>query len=201
MVDFCVLPLYNIGDYWNEDKDITMKEPVTQDELEAARSGDEAALAFIITRHMPFIRKFAHKAVRPGLDFEDAVQEGIIGLFSAIENYEVSRDVTFNTYSSVCIHNAILSAQKAAGRKKHSPLNYSVPIPENQSIPGPEDSTIASEQVSLAMEKIKNKLSSTEKTVLALFLDGFSYEEIARTLGKTQKSVENSLTRARRKLK
>lgn len=178
-----------------------MDTSITPAQLQAARNGDETALAAILAREMPVIRRMARKAVRPGLDFDDAVQEGIIGLFSAIENYEENREVNFGTYAGVCVHNAILSARKAAGRKKHAPLNYSVPIPENQSTPGPEESAIASEQLALAMELARTRLSALEMTVLALHLEGLSYEQIAHTLGRTTKAVENALVRARRKLK
>lgn len=178
-----------------------MKDAISQSELKAAREGNEAALASIIAREMPLIRRFARRAVRPGLEFEDAVQEGIIGLFRAIETYAPGRGAGFDTYASVCIQRAILSAQRSASRKKHAPLNQSVPIPEEQSIPGPEDTAIANEQMSQTLQKARTQLSSLEKEVLALYLDGFSYDEIAKKLGKSQKTVDNALLRVRRKLR
>ncbi|MDL2293860.1 sigma-70 family RNA polymerase sigma factor [Ruminococcaceae bacterium OttesenSCG-928-D13] len=178
-----------------------MKEAVPTAQIEAARQGSEADLASIIARYMPFIRRTARRHTGPGLDFDDAVQEGLIGLFSAIETWQPGGRAGFSTYAGVCIQNAILSARKAAGRKKHRPLNTSVPIPDGQSIPGPEEAAIASEQVNLTMEKAKAVLSPMEKTVLLLYLDGFSYRQIAQAIGKPEKSVENALGRVRRKLR
>lgn len=169
--------------------------------LRAARNGDEQALAAIIAKEMPVIRWFARRAVRPGLDFDDAVQEGLIGLFRAIEVFDTKKEASFSTYASVCIKNAVVSAGKSASRLKHSPLNHSVPIPEEQSIPGPEEQTIANEQVSLTLEKARTQLSPLEKNVLRYFLDGFSYQEIGEKLAITPKAVDNALVRLRRKLK
>lgn len=176
-----------------------MNEPILPGELEEARQGNDAAMAAIIARHMPFIRRCARHAVRPGLEFDDAVQEGIIGLFNAIQTYSTSGGASFATYASVCIQRSILSAQRSASRKKHAPLNQSVPIPATQSIPGPEDDAIANEQASQALQHAR--LSPLEKDVLALRLDGFSYEEIAQKLGKNQKTIDNALLRVRQKMR
>lgn len=177
-----------------------MKNTPTPAQVQAAREGDEKALAAIITYFMPTLTYQAHRATRPGLDFDDAVQEGIIGLFRAIKTYRCGQDASFTTYANVCLRNSIASAQKAAGRRKHAPLNYSVPIPENQSIPGPEETAIASEQVALALRMVHDRLSPLEIRVLGCYLEGLSYNQIAKRLGKTPKSVENALARARRKL-
>ncbi len=178
-----------------------MKERITGAEIRAAKERDEAALASIIARQMPTIRRLARQATTPGLDFEDAVQEGLIGLFNAIGHYDESNAASFSTYASACIQNAILSARKAAGRKKHEPLNRSVPISDEQSIPGPEEETIANEQVSRTLEKAQAVLSRFEKEVLHYYLLGMSYDEIAQVLQKDTKAIDNALSRIRRKLK
>lgn len=174
---------------------------VTYSEIEAARAGNEPALASIIARRMDFIRRTASRASVPGLDVEDAVQEGLIGLFHAIENYRPSSNASFATYSSICIRNAIATARRAAGRKKHAPLNQSIPLSENESIPGPEDQAILNEQISITLNRIRTNLSPKEKAVLRFALAGYPMKEIAKKLGLTQKSVENALLRARRKLR
>lgn len=178
-----------------------MKENVTPEEIEQARSGNEPALAAIIAKEMPLIRRLARRASRPGLDFDDAVQEGLIGLFRAIQQFNPQGGASFSTFAAVCVQNAITGAQRSAGRKKHAPLNQSVPIPQNQSIPGPEEQAIASEQVSLTLEKVRTSLSGFEKKVLRLVLVGYSNAQIAHRLGKDKKSIENALLRARRKLR
>lgn len=178
-----------------------MKEATRPAQLEAARRGSEAATAAIITRFMPYIRHYSRLATAPGLDFDDAVQEGLIGLFSAIQHYSDGQAATFTTYALVCVQNSITSARRAASRKKHSPLNYSVPISDTHSIPGPEEATIANEQVSLTLEKARTTLSPMEKTVLRLYLDGYSYQQIAQKIARTEKAVDNALLRVRRKLR
>ena len=115
-----------------------MKDDVLSMQIEQARNGDEQAIAGLIARQMPQIRSLAAKAVRPGLDFDDAVQEGIIGLFSALETFDAQKGAAFATYANVCVQNAIVSAVRAAGRSKHAPLNTSVPYTETESTPGPE---------------------------------------------------------------
>ena len=108
-----------------------MKDDVLSMQIEQARNGDEQAIAGLIARQMPQIRSLAAKAVRPGLDFDDAVQEGIIGLFSALETFDAQKGAAFATYANVCVQNAIVSAVRAAGRSKHAPLNTSVPYTEH----------------------------------------------------------------------
>ncbi len=178
-----------------------MKKQTSNTELQAAKKQDEAALAAIIARHMAVIRYFAYRAVSPGLDFDDALQEGLIGLFRAIEQYDKNQNASFSTYANVCIRNAIFAAQKAATRKKHAPLNQSVPIPAEQSTPGPEEEAIQNEQLSLVIEKVQTRLSPLEKQVLRCYLNGLSYQEIGLKLGKSPKAIDNALSRLRRKLK
>ncbi|WP_367924428.1 sigma-70 family RNA polymerase sigma factor [uncultured Ruthenibacterium sp.] len=166
-----------------------------------ARAGDEPALAALITWQMPAIRALASRAVCPGLAFDDAVQEGLIGLFHAIENFDADGCASFSTYANVCVQNAITDAQRAATRRKHAPLNESVPLDAEGQTPGPEEQTEAQEAYSSMLHSIATRLSAREKQVLALFLDGCSYGEIAARLNLSQKAVDNALQRVRAKLK
>lgn len=177
-----------------------MTEPIPTAQLAAAKAGNEAALAALIARFMPVVRRYARRAAGPGLDFEDAVQEGIIGLFAAIESWRPGQGAGFPTYATVCIRNAVATAQKAARRKKHAPLNQSVPIPDNESVPGPEQRAIDAEQLQLVLQRARDSLSPLEKQVLRLYLDGYSYAEIAGRLNRSSKTVDNALARIRRKL-
>ena len=174
-----------------------MKDDVLSMQIEQARNGDEQAIAGLIARQMPQIRSLAAKAVRPGLDFDDAVQEGIIGLFSALETFDAQKGAAFATYANVCVQNAIVSAVRAAGRSKHAPLNYT----ETESTPGPEELVMQSERYTQTMQSIDTRLSALEKQVLALFLDGNSYSAIAKRLNVSEKAVDNALQRVRAKLK
>ncbi len=166
-----------------------------------AKQGDETELAKIITNLMPIIYHYAKSFTAKGLDCDDLVQEGIIGLFTAIEKYDSNNTASFKTFSVVCIRNAMVSAVRSATRKKHSPLNSSVPIDENQMVDGPEQITIEKESYKIAVKKINKKLSKFEKNVLTLFLDNYKYKQIAIKLDCTEKAVDNALYRIRQKLK
>ena len=104
--------------------------PLLDQDLPArAQQGDENALAALIARMMPAIRKGAAECTAPGLDFDDAVQEGLIGLFHAVRGFDPAAGQTFTAYAAACIRHAQQDARRAALRKKHAPLNYSVPLP------------------------------------------------------------------------
>ncbi|MFQ8832272.1 MAG: sigma-70 family RNA polymerase sigma factor [Ruthenibacterium lactatiformans] len=113
-----------------------MKDDVLSMQIEQARNGDEQAIAGLIARQMPQIRSLAAKAVRPGLDFDDAVQEGIIGLFSALETFDAQKGAAFATYANVCVQNAIVSAVR--GGTAACAANTSVPYTETESTPAPK---------------------------------------------------------------
>lgn len=176
---------------------------ITRQTLAKAKKGDEPALAAILAHTMPMVRRAAAMGVCPGLEFDDALQEGIIGLFNAIRTYDVEKGITFDTYASACVQNAVLSARRKAGRNKHNPLNNSVPLTEEQtsSLPGPEELAIRQEDYAHTVQAIENKLSLLEQDVLGLFLQGLTYTQIAERLGRTPKTVENALFRLRRKLR
>lgn len=169
--------------------------------IRRARGGDEAALAGLIAGYMPVIRRFARAAACPGLDFEDAVQEGYIGLFYAVNSFCENGQASFSTYAAVCIRNAVLTARRAALRKKHQPLSEAVLLNEQQALPGPEEQMILREQLRETIRGINTKLTGFEKRALLLSLRGRSYAEIASELSKSPKAVDNALVRVRRKLR
>ena len=171
------------------------------EQIEQARRGDEQALAAVLRRQMPQIRTLAAKAVGPGLDYDDAVQEGLIGLLAALRTFREEKGAAFSTYANACVQNAIASAVRNAQRKKHAPLKTSVPYTEQESTPGPEELLMQSERYNQTMQSIDTRLSAMEKQVLALFLDGCSYSVIAKRLEITEKAVDNALQRVRLKLK
>lgn len=170
-------------------------------DIKLARDGDEQAMAALIAMLLPVINGTAASSICPGLDFEDAAQEGTIALFHAVKTFDVSGGANFKTYASVCIRNAITSAVRTATRNKHAPLNTSVPLNETEAVPGPEEILLSNERYSTAMHTIDTQLSALEKQVLARFLDGESYASIAHVLGVPEKAVDNALQRVRAKLK
>lgn len=170
-------------------------------DLRAAKNGDEQALAVVVASALPVIRHMAAAAAVPGLDHDDVVQEGLVGLFGALQTYRKDGGAGFATYAAACIQNAIASAQKSAGRKKHQLLSRSLPLADDALSPSPEDAVIASEQVASVLNRARSVLSPFEKEVLLLYLDGYPLRDIAAKLGKTPKSAGNALSRVRRKLK
>ena len=178
-----------------------MDKNIEDNRLIEAKNGDEAALAALIAKYMPMIRKYSVTLTMPGLDFDDAVQEGYIGLFHAVKTYDEFKGASFTTYATTCIRNAIFSAARSAGRKKHSPLNGYVPLSDNATVLGPEEVTIIKEQYTQAITDINTKLSSFEKSALLLSIYGESYSEIATKLGKSPKAVDNALSRVRQKIR
>lgn len=173
------------------------------DLLVRAQQGDEAALAALIAHMMPVIRKGAVNFRAPGLDFEDAVQEGLIGLFQALRGYRPAGETPFAAYAAVCIRHAQQDAQRAALRKKHAPLNFSVPLPDAESVPqpGPEELAIEGERYADTLRRIRTQLSSLERRALVANLHGQPADQTAHDLGTTPKAVANALARARRKLR
>lgn len=171
--------------------------------LTRAQQGEETALAALIARMMPVIRKGAAACQAPGLDFEDAVQEGLIGLFQAVRAYRPTGGTPFAPYAAACIRHAQQDARRAALRKKHAPLNFSVPLPDAENIPqpGPEELAIQGERYADTLHRMQTDLSALERRALVASVHGQPVAHTARELGVTPKTVANALARARRKLR
>ena len=180
-----------------------------------AASGDRVAEEALVKRHNRLVRICARPYFLAGGDSEDLIQEGMIGLLSAIRGFDPGRDASFRTYAEVCIRNRLRSAIKAAARDKHAPLNRSVsfgnplfdgnPEPyaygtDHQRVENPEDVVIGREEHQDRMKALTSQLSGFEKEVLSLYLGGLSYTEIATQVGKPPKSVDNAVQRIRRKV-
>jgi len=157
---------------------------------------------------MPYIKKRASRIKSVGLAYEDLVQEGLIGLLNAIDRFDETKGAAFETFAITCIDNRILSALRADARKKNQPLNNYISIFDDTEQPlytpdssSPENLVIIREEIKNIQNNIRENLSSFEKKVLALYLDGYSYLAISELLSSSPKSVDNALQRARRKLK
>lgn len=175
-----------------------------------AQNGDSQAEEHLIRRYMDDIRGKCHIYFIAGADSEDVIQEGMIGLFKAIQSYSEDREASFRTYANVCINRQILTAIRNASRNKHAPLNNSISLDE-----GGEESELlsvtdyADEPENILMEKNlaeliwdagSDVLSSFEKKVLEEYLRGEGYPAIASKLGKNTKSIDNAMQRIRRKI-
>lgn len=183
-----------------------------------ARDGDEKAENFLLKKYKDFVRSKARAYFLVGGDSDDLIQEGMIGLYNAIGHYDESMASSFMTYAAICINNKLISAVSADGRQKNAPLNGYVSIyssitdetgeeaslsdvlPDTENI-NPEAIILNEEQEKLTINRFLGKLSALEKEILSYYMEGMSYSEIAKLIGKTEKSVDNAIQRIRLKMR
>ena len=182
------------------------------------REGESDIIEYIMDKYKNLVRNKAKSMYILGADSEDLIQEGMIGLFKAVRDYDSGRDASFYTFADLCISRQMYTAVQASNRQKHKPLNtyisfYSVnregEDQEKELIEtlasvqdkNPEDVMIDRENVILLEQTIERELSSFEKQVLDLYLTGMGYVQIARVLGKDEKSTDNALQRIKNKIK
>ena len=182
--------------------------------IEKLRAGDEEIADYIMEKYKPLVRKKTNAMYLIGGETEDLIQEGMIGLFKAMRDYNAEKASSFFSFAELCITRQIYSALEASNRKKHNPLNNYVSFSAQEDAEGVhlEDvissQTISPEQIMIEKEvkqeffaRLEEKLSTMEKKVLYLYLEGYSYTQIAESMGKTPKSIDNSLQRIRGKIK
>ncbi|MEK0285418.1 RNA polymerase sporulation sigma factor SigH [Caldifermentibacillus hisashii] len=184
--------------------------------VEMVHKGDSEALDFLIHKYRQFVRAKARSYFLIGADREDIVQEGMIGLFKAIRDYKDDKSSSFKAFAELCITRQIITAIKTATRQKHIPLNSYVSLDkpvydeesdrtlmdmltETKSL-DPEELIINQEEFDHIEIKMAELLSDLEREVLALYLDGQSYQEISGELNRHVKSIDNALQRVKRKL-
>lgn len=162
--------------------------------------GDKNAWEELYERYKPVVRKISRRFFLTGGDAEDLVQEGMCGLFSAVNGY---RDTggSFGAYASACIRNKILDAVKKNNGDKIKAINNPYPIETAEKFaPGnPEDEVITQEGARELLKKMKEVLSGLELEALKMYIDGMSMSEISSALGVNLKSVDNALNRAKTK--
>ena len=175
--------------------------------IKQCRLGDQAALDYIMNKYKPLVIKKARTMFLMGGEAEDLIQEGMIGLFKAVQDYQLNKDVTFYTFAKLCIDRQIYSAVTSAGRKKHGPLNGYVSLNDSSSFEdydrffvNPEETVIDRERMSIIAEKLSDRLSSLEQSVFKLYMEGYGYAQMAERLGKKEKSIDNALHRIKSKL-
>ena len=181
------------------------------------RAGDERCVELLLSRYRNFARSKARAYFLAGSDKEDVVQEGMIGLFKAIRDFDLSQDTPFRAFAELCISRQILTAIKTANRQKHQPLNSSVSLDAPaygdddssssvgdhliaSTITDPVEFVISAEEIEAIRDNMTETLTELEGDVLRLYMDGKSYEEIAGALGNHVKSIDNALQRIKRKL-
>ncbi len=181
------------------------------------RSGDERGVEILLGRYRNFARSKARSYFLAGSDKEDVVQEGMIGLFKAIRDFDLAQDTPFRAFAELCISRQILTAIKTANRQKHQPLNSSVSLDAPAygdddsgssvgdfliapTLTDPVEFVISAEEIEAIRDNMTETLTELEGDVLRLYMDGKSYEEIAVVLGNHVKSIDNALQRIKRKL-
>ena len=184
------------------------------------RDGDGKVIDYIIEKYKDLVRKKAGSMFILGADKEDLIQEGMIGLYKAVRDYDPGRDASFYTFADLCVSRQMYKAVEAGNRKKHLPLNSYVSIYDDEndknssgdgvnilemilseSGKSPEDVVIDKEQTRQLEQKIYDSLSDFERQVLNLRLTGLEYTAIAKILGRDEKSTDNALSRIKMKVK
>jgi RNA polymerase sporulation-specific sigma factor len=194
-------------------------EELTDEELIALfRDGDQEAMEKLLIKYKEMVLGKARSMYILGGDSDDLIQEGMLGLFKAVRDYDSGRDASFRTFAQLCVTRQLYTAVKASSRKKHLPLNTAIslsrPVREDgeeeeefldcleaDASSNPEVYLIGQEEMERLEEKIERELSPFEKQVLELHLTGMGYVEIAHVLNRDEKSTDNALQRIRTKLK
>src|SRR2546425_3031833 len=183
-----------------------------------ARNGDSVALDQLIRRYTGFVRLKASSYFLAGGDSEDLIQEGLIGLYKAVQDFRTDKETSFRSFAELCVTRQIITAIKTATRFKHSPLNTYISFsntPAGQdsdcdvtlgdALPGPsvDDPSIcviSTEELQSLVFSLGTGLSRLEADALKLYLEGSSYEEMAEELGCDTKTIDNALQRGKRKI-
>ena len=182
------------------------------------RDGDQEAMEKLLEKYKGMVLGKAKSMYILGGDSEDLIQEGMLGLFKAVRDYDSGRDASFRTFAQLCVTRQLYTAVKASARKKHLPLNSAVslssPLREENGdeseeelldflaedpSSNPEEYLIGQEESWRLEEMIEKELSPLEKQVLELYLTGMGYVEIAHVLNRDEKSTDNALQRIRSK--
>lgn len=195
---------------------LEFKDKLDEEVVMEAKAGNNKAQEYLISKYENFVKAKAKSYFLIGADKEDIYQEGMIGLYKAIRDFNPEKSTSFKAFAEICVTRQIITAIKTATRQKHIPLNTYVslnkPIYEEESertlldvlsglkISDPEELMISKEQMHFIEEKISEVLSGLERKVLTSYLDGKSYQEIACDLERHSKSIDNALQRVKRKL-
>lgn len=177
---------------------------MTSEELVAEiKSGNDRAFNILAERFSQTVMALSAKYFSVSLTRDDWLQEGMIGLLSAVRSYNPEKGAAFATYASVCISNRLKSVCRRVSGNANAPLDESLEFTDSVVPPAVsvEESYISNEYRRFISENFFSVLSETERSVIGFYIAGFSYREIADRLGMTKKSVDSAICRAKAKLK
>lgn len=193
---------------------MSYKDLTDEELIQMLRDGDAEIADYIMEKYKPLVRKKTNAMYLIGGETEDLIQEGMIGLFKAVRDFNPEKEVSFFAFAEICITRQLYSALEASNRKKHIPLNTYISFSNQDEADSVNieqmvtDQTISPEQILIERERkqeffnnLEEKLSPLERKVLYLYLEGSSYTQIAESLGKAPKSIDNTLQRIRGKIK
>lgn len=189
------------------------------DIINLAQKRENAAMEYLLEKYKPLVRQKTRKLFLIDGDKDDLIQEGMIGLFKAVRDYQVGKDAAFRTFADLCISRQLYSAIKKSNRLKNQPLNSYVSIYSDEfsdadelagdrtvissgsdNIANPEVIMIDRENAIDMQNKMFDKLSKMEREVLKRYLEGMTYQEIAADMEKSPKSIDNALQRIKGKI-
>jgi RNA polymerase sporulation-specific sigma factor len=189
------------------------------DIINLAQKRENAAMEYLLEKYKPLVRQKTRKLFLIDGDKDDLIQEGMIGLFKAVRDYQVGKDAAFRTFADLCISRQLYSAIKKSNRLKNQPLNSYVSIYSDEfsdadelagdrtvissgsdNIANPEAIMIDRENAIDMQNKMFDKLSKMEREVLKRYLEGMTYQEIAADMEKSPKSIDNALQRIKGKI-
>lgn len=186
--------------------------------LRKLREGESDITDYIMDKYKYLVRKKAKAMYLLGGENDDLIQEGMIGLFKAVRDYDVNQETSFYSFADLCISRQMYTAIKLSQRQKHMPLNSYVSLYEQkedvneekqqpliellraEKDNNPEELFLDKEYFSMLEQELKNRLSDLESRVLHLHLMGEDYRSIAQLLGKSPKSIDNALQRIKKKM-
>lgn len=187
--------------------------------IDRLRRGEEPIMDYICDKYKNLVRSKAKSMFILGADNEDLIQEGMIGLFKAVRDFDSGRDASFHTFAELCISRQMYTAVQASKRQKHFPLNTYISLDSGDSTPddqeglhlaelladraelSPEELFLDKERMAYLEEAIDRELSDFERQVLDLYITGMSYSEIAKVLGRDEKATDNALQRLKAKIR
>lgn len=189
-----------------------------QDEeiIKLIKQGDDQALSYLIDKYKELVNIKVSKYYIAGAERDDTVQEGLIGLFKAVKNFDETKQNTFKTFANICIERQLITAIKSSNRQKHMPLNSYVSLNnsayenddndeefintfDSKTVEDPLDTIMKKEYYEYIEKTIDKTLSGFEKQVLSRYIKGESYVNIANKLDAPVKSVDNAIQRIRKK--